>query len=196
MTTRDDALPNMPPSISFSSCSASRSVGRISTPFPAQRPSAFNTYGALRVLRNRRPSSRCSPSNVSYAAVGISWRRMNALAKSFEPSSTAPAFDGPMTGISLVRSSAAKSSYMPFTRGSSGPTTTIETCFSTANDFIASKSSALMATLTLLPLMPSVPALPGAIYRVSHFSLCAIFHARACSRPPEPKSNIFISIMD
>ena len=39
-----------------------------------------------------------------------------------------------------------------------------------------------------------VPALPGAIKSFSTFGLWAIFHARACSRPPLPNNNIFIFI--
>ena len=43
MTTVADALPNRPPNISFSSFFASSSVGTISTPLPAHRPSALST---------------------------------------------------------------------------------------------------------------------------------------------------------
>lgn len=42
----------------FNSSLASSKVGRISTPFPAQRPSAFSTYGASNVSRKANPSSR------------------------------------------------------------------------------------------------------------------------------------------
>ena len=115
---------------------------------------------------------------------------MKRLAKSLLPSSTAPAFEGPITGIFLVRSSSRKSSYTPFTNGSSGPTTTVSTSFSTQNCFRASKSSALIATFSPTA---AVPALPGAMKSFSHLSLWAIFHAKACSRPPLPNKRTFIS---
>ena len=114
---------------------------------------------------------------------------MKALAKSFEPSSTAPAFDGPITGMAAVRGSALKSSYMPFTSGSSGPTTTMSTAFATAKSFSLSNSFTPMATFSPQPV---VPALPGAMYSLSTLGLWAIFHARACSRPPLPNSSMFI----
>ena len=38
----------------------------------------------------------------------------------------------------------------------------------------------------------AVPALPGATKTFATFSSCAIFHANACSRPPLPKTKMFI----
>ncbi len=88
------------------------------------------------------------------------WRCMKPLAKSLLPSSMAPLAEGPMTGMLAVRLSAAKLSLMPFTNGSSGPTTTMSMAWLAAKSFSASKSSALMATFSPTP---DVPALPGAI---------------------------------
>ena len=81
---------------------------------------------------------------------------------------------------------------MPFTNGSSGPTTTISIFFSFAKALIASKSVALMLTFSPTAV---VPAFPGAMYSFSTFGLWAIFHASACSRPPEPSNNIFIFVL-
>ena len=62
---------------------------------------------------------------------------------------------------------------------------------SKAKAFKAGKSVALMDTFSPTAL---VPALPGAIKSFSTFGLWAIFHARACSRPPLPNNNTFIFI--
>ena len=118
------------------------------------------------------------------------WRIMNSFANSLLPSNTAPVRDGPITGMFFKASSFLKKSYTPFTNGSSGPTTTMLIPFSKTNVLIASKSSALIATFS--PTL-RVPALPGAMYNFSIFGLWAIFQAKACSRPPEPNSNSFIS---
>ena len=189
ITTFAEALPNIPPSISLSSFFASSSVGNISTPLPAHSPSAFSTYGAFIVSRKASPSSMFVPLKVRYLAVGMLCLSMKLLAKSLLPSSTAPCFDGPITGTFAVRGSSRKLSYMPFTSGSSGPTTTMSMPFSATKSFSLSKSSALMATFSPAS---AVPALPGAMYSFSTLSLCAIFHASACSRPPLPNNNIFI----
>ena len=189
MTTVAEALPNIPPSISFNSFFASSKVGSISTPFPAHRPSALSTYGACSVSRKAKPSSRLSAVMLLYPAVGMLWRCIKPLANSLLPSSTAPAFDGPITGTPHNASSFLKKSYTPFTNGSSGPTTTISTPFSMTNFLMPSKSSALIATFSPTS---RVPAFPGAIYNFSILGLWAIFHANACSRPPEPNSKSFI----
>ena len=57
---------------------------------------------------------------------------------------------------------------------------------------MASKSVALMLTFSPTAV---VPAFPGAMYSFSTFGLWAIFHASACSRPPEPSNNIFIFVL-
>src|SRR5256885_199822 len=46
-------------------------------------------------------------------------------------------------------------------------------------------------------LMPhwAVPALPGAMKSLLADLLCEIFHARACSLPPDPSKSIFMILM-
>src|SRR5690606_41464855 len=38
----------------------------------------------------------------------------------------------------------------------------------------------------------AVPAFPGAMYKLSQWTLWAIFQAKACSRPPDPISSTFM----
>ncbi len=78
---------------------------------------------------------------------------------------------------------------MPFTSGSSGPTTTMSIC--------CSMHACLRAGKSFTPngrLVPSwaVPGLPGAIHKPLQCGLAAIFQASACSRPPDPSNKIFI----
>ena len=117
------------------------------------------------------------------------WRSMNSLANSLLPSNCAPFAEGPMTAMCCVAASSLKKSKMPCTNGSSGPTTIMSILCSRAKALRAGKSVALMATFSPTAL---VPALPGAIYSFSILGLCAIFQAKACSRPPEPSNNTFI----
>ena len=111
------------------------------------------------------------------------------LANSLLPSSVAPLAVGPMMSIWQVAGSSLKLSKMPCTNGSSGPTTIMSISFSRAKALSAGKSVAFRFTFSPASL---VPALPGAIYSFSTFGLWAIFHARACSRPPEPNNNTFM----
>jgi hypothetical protein len=50
---------------------------------------------------------------------------------------------------------------------------------------------ALSATFST-PVSLAVPPLPGATNTFCTRGLCASFHARACSRPPEPMTSSFI----
>ena len=113
----------------------------------------------------------------------------NSFANSLLPSSCAPIFDGPITGISFKLLSFLKKSYIPFTNGSSGPTTTIVMFSSSTNVFIASKSDGFKFTFCAIL---AVPAFPGATKSFEHSGLCSIFQAKACSLPPEPSSKIVI----
>ena len=92
--------------------------------------------------------------------------------------------------MSFKISSCKKKSCIPFTNGSSGPTKTKLISFSQTKFFIASKSVKEIATL--IPQF-AVPAFPGAIYKFCNNLLCEIFHAKACSLPPEPKIRTFIN---
>ena len=55
----------------------------------------------------------------------------------------------------------------------------------------AGKSVGLIATLVATVW---VPPLPGAMYKLSQSGLWCSFTAKACSRPPEPRISMFISI--
>src|SRR3989338_3184382 len=79
---------------------------------------------------------------------------------------------------------------MPATNGASGPTTVRSIDLDFANFKRPVVSSGFIFTGSAIS---AIPSLPGAQYSFSHFGLCAIFHARACSLPPEPISNIRIS---
>jgi hypothetical protein len=54
---------------------------------------------------------------------------------------------------------------------------------------MASKSEIFKEILVAIA---AVPAFPGATKSLEHFELCNIFHARACSLPPDPSSKIVI----
>ena len=54
---------------------------------------------------------------------------------------------------------------------------------------MASKSKIFKETLVAIA---AVPAFPGATKSFEVFEDCSIFHASACSRPPEPSSKIVI----
>ena len=80
---------------------------------------------------------------------------------------------------------------MPFTNGSSGPTTTKSICSDKTVFFIASKS--FTPTEIFLP-QEAVPALPGAINSCVQCVLALNERAKACSRPPDPNNKIRIRI--
>ena len=77
---------------------------------------------------------------VKPCAVGTPASRMTPLAKSFEPSSCAAAFEGPNTAKPALRNTSAT----PLTSGTSGPMTTK----STANFFASSQMASLSVTAT------------------------------------------------
>ena len=54
---------------------------------------------------------------------------------------------------------------------------------------MASKSKIFKETFVAIC---DVPAFPGATKSLEHLLDCNIFHARACSLPPEPSSKIVI----
>ena len=140
--------------------------------------------------KNSIPFSKVSFVKVPYFAVGILYFFIKDLAKSLLPSNWAPLASGPMTGILYKSSSFIKKSAIPSTRGCSGPTITISILFSITAFFTPSKSLGSMGKF--LPCF-RVPEFPGAINNSSKIELCAIFHAKACSLPPDPNNKIFIS---
>ena len=127
--------------------------------------------------------------NEAYFAVGIPCFTMNCFAKSLLPSNWAAMEFGPITEMPVSALSFSKNSTIPFTKGSSGPTMTILMLCSITAFFMDLKSVGSMGRL--VP-NASVPALPGAIYILCISELCEIFHAKACSLPPEPNINTFM----
>src|SRR5471032_1887908 len=113
------------------------------------------------------------------------WRCMKALAKSFDDSSCAASLVGPNT----FRPRARNRLTMPPASGVSGPTT-VSAIFSWTTK-LASSCRSVMARFCRRE-SRAVPPLPGATYTIWIRSDCASFHARACSRPPEPTTKIFI----
>ena len=102
----------------------------------------------------------------------------------FEPSTCAAAALGPK----MRSPSAWNRSAIPATSGASGPTTVRSTERSCASASSPSMSSAPTATFSTRG-SRAVPALPGATSTRSTRSLCASFHASACSRPPPPTTS-------
>ena len=185
ITTSRPASPNRPLNIALAAASASSGVAATTTPLPAASPLALTTSGAR--WPRTHAASRLSRVKVREAAVGMPWRRMNSLAKAFEPSSRAAARRGPKQG----RPAAAKASTTPATRGASGPISVRSMRSERASARSSATSSA--ATLTLRTFgSPAVPALPGATHTSATRSEAAHLQARACSRPPPPAIRTFI----
>jgi exodeoxyribonuclease VII large subunit len=86
-------------------------------------------------------------------------------------------------------STAARSSTMPAASGVSGPTTTRSTALRRQNSITAAWSATSSATHSA---SRAIPALPGAHQSFVTSGDAAIFHASACSRPPEPSKRMFI----
>ena len=168
---------------------ASSRSSKINTPLPAARPSAFRTYGEDIFSRNLNPFSRVSLLNVSDFPHGILFLNINSFEKSLLPSSFAPLLPGPKILIFFKSLSSLKKSTIPLTSGSSGPTITRSILF-----FRTQSLTSLKLLIFKGILIPSilVPPLPGAIYRLSDNLLLDIFHASACSLPPDPSIIIFI----
>src|ERR1700752_4556739 len=108
-----------------------------------------------------------------------------SLVKPFEPSSRAAAFVGPKAR----KPAASISSTMPATSGLSGPPTTKSTASPLHNATTAAWSVMSIGTHSASFAMP---ALPGVHQSLVVSGEAAIFQASACSRPPEPRSRIFM----
>src|SRR5258708_5846643 len=111
-------------------------------------------------------------------------RAMNAFAKSLELSSCAAACAGPKIFCPAAR----KASTMPAASGPSGPTTVSATCSRRAN---STRSGMAVSATLVSDASRAVPALPGATNTLPTRGLWAIFHASACSLPPEPTTRMF-----
>src|SRR5512134_795970 len=117
------------------------------------------------------------------------WRRMKDFAKSFELSSCAAARVGPK----MRKPCSRKVSTMPLASAASGPTTV--RLIPSALAHSASASFPSYATLTRC-WSRAVPPLPGATQTFCTRGDCASLHASACSRPPEPTTRTFISLLE
>src|SRR6187431_2752519 len=111
--------------------------------------------------------------------------RHSALVKLFELSSCPAALVGP----NALKPEALRSSTMPAAIGASGPTTTKSTLLFRQKSITAAWSDISSATHSASRAMP---ALPGAHHSFVTSGEAAIFHARACSRPPEPRRRMFM----
>src|ERR1035437_1754965 len=169
---------------SFSARSASSALCTTTTPLPEARPSTLKTHGTPIFRRAILASARVTQTSAS--AVGMPYFFMNDFEKTFEPSSSAASLFGPNTGSCRLASSSAR----PSVSGSSGPTTVRST-------FIFSAKSA-SSTVSDAPIgrhvaCEAIPGFPGA-QKISPISGdCASFHAKACSRPPEPMTRTLMA---
>src|ERR1700730_3172704 len=105
--------------------------------------------------------------------------RHSALVNFFELSSLPAALVGP----NALKPAVLRSSTMPAAIGESGPTTTKSTALDLQKSSTAVWSAMSSATHSA---SRAIPALPGAHQSLVTSGEAAIFHARACSRPPEP----------
>src|SRR3954454_6279645 len=111
--------------------------------------------------------------------------RHSALVKFFELSSRPAALVGP----NALKPAALRSSTTPAATAASGPTTTKSTALRRQKSITAAWSAISIGTHSA---SRAIPALPGAHQSFSTSGDAAIFHARACSRPPEPSRRMFM----
>src|ERR1700738_2158991 len=103
----------------------------------------------------------------------------SALVNPLDPSSCAACLLGP----NALMPALARSSTIPAASGVSGPTTTKSTALIRQKSITAVWSAISSATHSA---SRAIPALPGAHQSFVTSGEAAIFHAKACSRPPEP----------
>jgi len=103
----------------------------------------------------------------------------SAFVNPLDPSSRAACWLGP----NAVMPAPVRSSTIPAASGVSGPTTTSSICRRLQKSITAAWSAMSSATHSASRAMP---ALPGAHQSFVTKGEAAIFHAKACSRPPEP----------
>src|SRR6185503_2855666 len=115
--------------------------------------------------------------------------RHKSLVKPFEPSSWAAAALGPNAAIPAARIASAT----PATSGASGPITTR----SIARDWASSTTAPpLHGSSATQSAQRAMPGLPGAAISSPQLGDCLRRQASASSRPPEPKSKIFMDLPD
>src|SRR3954469_21738485 len=115
--------------------------------------------------------------------------RHRSLVNPFEPSSCAAAALGPKTAIPALRSASAT----PATNGASGPTTTRSMALALASSTTARASHGSAAAQSA---QRAMPGLPGAAMSWPQLGDCLRRQASASSRPPEPRSRIFMDLPD
>src|SRR3954469_16497781 len=115
--------------------------------------------------------------------------RHRSLVNPFEPSSCAAAALGPKTAIPALRSASAT----PATNGASGPTTTRSMALALASSTTARASHGSAAAQSA---QRAMPGLPGAAMSLPQLGDCLRRQASASSRPPDPKSRIFMDLPD
>src|SRR5579884_1302885 len=115
--------------------------------------------------------------------------RHRSLVKPFDPSSCAAPALGPKTAIPLSRSASAT----PATSGASGPTTTRPMSFARASATTACASHGSPGASSA---QRAMPGLPGAAMSLPQLGDCLRRQASASSRPPDPKSRIFMDFPD
>src|ERR1700731_251876 len=94
-----------------------------------------------------------------------------------------------LLGPKALMPARARSSTSPAASGVSGPTTTRSTALRLQKSITAAWSAMSSATHSASRAMP---ALPGAHHSFVTSGEAAIFHAKACSRPPEPSRRMFM----
>ena len=92
--------------------------------------------------------------------------------------------------LDLVQLPERKKLPIPATNGTSGPGTTRLTPCSLAKARRPGKSSSEMLLIFVTLPTNAVPPLPGTAYIASTRGDCPSFHAKACSLPPLPTSNM------
>src|ERR1700749_4276699 len=117
----------------------------------------------------------------------MSLARHSALVKFFELSSRPAALVGP----NALKPAALRSSTTPAAIAASGPTTTKSTLLRLQNSITAAWSAMSIGTHSA---SRAIPAFPGAHHSFVTSGDAAIFHASACSRPPEPSRRMCITI--
>src|SRR6476661_8713987 len=119
----------------------------------------------------------------------MEFARHRSLVKPLDPSSWAAAASGPNTAIPALRSASAT----PATNGPSGPTTTRSMALLFASSTTAAGSHGSAITQSA---QRATPGLPGAAISRSQLGDCLSRQASASSRPPDPKSRIFMDLPD
>ena len=190
MTTLADALPNIPPSISRNSCFASSRVGRIRTPFPAASPSAFSTYGAFKVSKKAHSFfDGCTVKGlVSSCRNTMSLHEsLGKVLRTFQYCACFRWSDDRDCGCASIFLEGIIRYHLPMDL----PVNDHHVDLSLIGKVLETVES--FTPMAIFSPTSAVPAFPGAMNSLLHFALCAIFHAKACSLPPLPKSSIFIN---